>query len=1077
MAWREFACRSGLWPGVVNMSRRKYNCCLVKFSNENSLLDFPAFVRIMGVNQGIPCAFFLGAGASVSSGVYSAYTCLWEWKREIVRTEEPQLARQLEELSLPSVRRRIQHWLDTQGVYPEEDAPDEYGFYAEECYPLGEARRQYFQNLVEGARPAPGYHLLGLLAADDVVASVWTPNFDRLTVRAAGDDLTVVEVGLDAPERVLRPRRRGELVHVALHGDFRYDALKNTAQEVRDQDATLRRALIERATDTDLIVVGYSGRDESIMSSLQEAYSRPGAGRLFWCGYGDAEPSPPVRKLLAEAGANDREAYYVPAPGFDELLGRLALGCLPEEEHQRVRELRASRSNHEHSAPFSVHEGRAVGVIKSNAFPVECPSEVLQFDWRYASQPGAWRRLRERVAGKDVVAGLLRGKVLALGTVDGVKDAFAGEIESQIERTPVDGRELGMQDGVVVGLFTEGLTRALAAERRLGTDGRKLLWIEDTYEKRRAYGVRCRVHEAVLVHLRRYGGKQHLVLMPTLHCTDEAGKELPREVEKELRRVELTKQYNAKFNEALNRWRKRLFGEGGRIAFPPDAASTFGFGIRSSPNFAKITGRKRRTVQVPSDVKRLVDVTGVEIDEPDLLFSNRRGDGNERDVNPVRGLLENRPYDYPLNTGVFGDEIRVGVVCPPAYAHALSGYLSDLRQDRRIDSKKEYLLDYPGFDRAFGISLNIPGPHNLAWAPCSEPNVNLDPERAGPELGRSILASIDALRSSTNPNVVLVFVPTAWARWERFDTEDQHFDLHDFVKAASVQRGVGTQFLRERTLDKAHQGEIFWWLALQCYVKAMRTPWLLADMDPDLAFIGLGFSLDPAASRGRQVLMGCSHVYNSEGLGLSYKLGKLESSVKRRGNYFLSREDARRMAENAVQLFCESGRRMPDRVVVHKNGPIADEERRGLLEGLGDTSSVDMLEITVDPALRYVASWITGNRIKEDGYPVRRGTTIALDGQRALAWVHGTVDAVEGQRRYYQGKSRIPAPLMLRRHHGASSLAVLAEQILGLSKMDWNSLDLYTKVPTTLRSSNQIARIGGLLDRLGSNSYDYRLFI
>ena len=130
MARREFSCRSELWLGVVNTSKRKYNRCLVRFSNENSLLDFPAFVRIMGVNQGIPCAFFLGAGASVSSGVYSAYTCLWEWKREIVRTEEPQLARQLEELSLPSVRQRIQHWLDTQGVYPEEDAPDEYGFYA-----------------------------------------------------------------------------------------------------------------------------------------------------------------------------------------------------------------------------------------------------------------------------------------------------------------------------------------------------------------------------------------------------------------------------------------------------------------------------------------------------------------------------------------------------------------------------------------------------------------------------------------------------------------------------------------------------------------------------------------------------------------------------------------------------------------------------------------------------------------------------------------------------------------------------------------------------------------------------------
>jgi hypothetical protein len=73
----------------VNPGHRQYNVWVVETNNRNVPLDFPAFVRIMGVNQGIPCAIFLGAGASVSSGVYSAYTCLWEWKREIVRTEEP----------------------------------------------------------------------------------------------------------------------------------------------------------------------------------------------------------------------------------------------------------------------------------------------------------------------------------------------------------------------------------------------------------------------------------------------------------------------------------------------------------------------------------------------------------------------------------------------------------------------------------------------------------------------------------------------------------------------------------------------------------------------------------------------------------------------------------------------------------------------------------------------------------------------------------------------------------------------------------------------------------------------------
>jgi argonaute-like protein implicated in RNA metabolism and viral defense len=66
---------------------------------------------------------------------------------------------------------------------------------------------------------------------------------------------------------------------------------------------------------------------------------------------------------------------------------------------------------------------------------------------------------------------------------------------------------------------------------------------------------------------------------------------------------------------------------------------------------------------------------------------------------------------------------------------------------------------------------------------------------------------------------------------------------------------------------------------------------------------------------------------------------------------------------------------------------------------------------------------------------------------------------------------------MLRRHAGSSDLRLVADEILGLSKMNWNTFDLYTKLPATVQSSNEIARIGSLLEHFGSSSYDFRLFI
>jgi hypothetical protein len=168
---------------------------------------------------------------------------------------------------------------------------------------------------------------------------------------------------------------------------------------------------------------------------------------------------------------------------------------------------------------------------------------------------------------------------------------------------------------------------------------------------------------------------------------------------------------------------------------------------------------------------------------------------------------------------------------------------------------------------------------------------------------------------------------------------------------------------------------------------------------------------------------------------------------------------------------------MPDRVVFQKRTPFFPDERAGLLDALHGVDDVEMLEITVEPALRYIASRMTRGGLKDDPFPVRRGAAVVLDRRRALVWVHGTADGVAPGKHYYQGKSRIPAPLMVTRHHGSAPFTTVANEILGLSKMDLNTFDLYSKLPATIRSSNAIARIGVLLERFGPVSYDYRLFI
>jgi hypothetical protein len=172
-------------------------------------LSLDAFIRSVGISK-MPHNLFLGAGASITSGMPSAQMCIWEWKRDIFLTNNIGLETQFSELSLASVRERIQRWLDRQGLYPAQGAPDEYGVYIEACYPIPESRRAYFQQKVRLAKPHTGYQLLSVLAEHGLVRSVWTTNFDQLASRALADsNVAPIEIGIDSAHRILRPSKAG----------------------------------------------------------------------------------------------------------------------------------------------------------------------------------------------------------------------------------------------------------------------------------------------------------------------------------------------------------------------------------------------------------------------------------------------------------------------------------------------------------------------------------------------------------------------------------------------------------------------------------------------------------------------------------------------------------------------------------------------------------------------------------------------------------------------------------------------------------------------------------------------------
>jgi hypothetical protein len=1029
-------------------------------------LSLDAFIRTVGVSHA-PHALFLGAGASITSGIPSAQMCIWEWKRDIFLTNNIGLEAQFSELSLSSIRQRMQRWLDRQAIYPVEGAPDEYSVYIESCYPVPESRRAYFQEKVRLANPHIGYQLLSILAENSVIRSVWTTNFDQLVGRSlASSTIVPIEVGIDCAHRIVRTSRRGELLIVSLHGDYRYDHLKNTSAETKQQESALEDALVEELKNAPVIVCGYSGRDESIMKAFQRGIDQKGAGTLYWC-VQDATNTPnSLTDLISRARANGWTAYLVPAQGFDDLMVRLALRCLETHDQAKATELLARNSGGSETArsPFRIDVGEPATVIKSNAFEIECPSEVLVCELKEWPKEHVWRWVRDQASSRNVVAVPFKGKVFALGSIDDVRACFSENIKEGPRRTPLTEDSFRFEDGAITSLMLDALTRSMASATGMQKDQSHELWSVEAPQEERYEGETYHAYQSVQLSLRRIERKLFLILKPSVRVTDFSGHLAPKSKANPIKLRILGWQHNREFNEAVNLWRSRLLATDQtqkQYEFPPDTGSSFRFLIRRAPAFAEIAASKgSNKIVLEPRFRALVKQKGLQIPEPKLVFANRFGNGMARDPHPVRGILANRPFDYPLTTQGFGNEIRLGVVCPKTEEKLAQSFLANVARNIPPSRQEaDYLPAFPGFKNAFGLDFAVAEPDSRGWITCPEP-IGADDRTNAVEVARNINRAIETLLASFLPTVVLIFFPDRWTRYRAFKTESEHFDVHDYVKANSVQRGIGTQFLEQSTLSDPLQCRVWWWLSLAFYAKAMRTPWVLEDLDPDSAYVGLGMSYDPNQEHGRNIVMGCSHIYSSRGEGLQYRLSRVENPVYFGTNPFLSRDDARRVGEQIRELFFESRSVLPKRVVIHKRTRFTNDEQQGLKEGLSGVSEIEMLEILIDDTLRYIASSVDGRGIlHEDSYPVSRGTVVRIDDFTALVWVHGVTTAVSNNRRYYQGKRRIPAPLTLRRHSGVSDIKQLATEILGLSKMNWNTFDLYTKLPATVQSSNEIARI------------------
>jgi hypothetical protein len=466
-------------------------------------------------------------------------------------------------------------------------------------------RRSYIDRKVKAATPSYGHLALAGLLKMDLARVVWTTNFDRTVEDAAarlfGSTSALVTATLSEPQVALQALNGGQWPLLGkLHGDFQSRRLKNTSEELQDQDAELRHALLEACRRFGLAIVGYSGRDDSVMETLREAVSngRGYPSGLFWFHRAGSVRASSVTTLINEAQAKGISAYLIEVETFDELLSDLIrlIPNVPDDVSNQL-DQRALRVT---AAPFLLGPG-TWPVMRLNALPVLVSPTICR---RFTCDIGGSSEVRQAVelSGAEVVATRRNVGVLAFGSDSQVLKAFRSFNIRDWDVHAIEANRL-RYESQEHGLLHDALMRALVRERPVTVERKRSghLIVVDTSQQgheslamlRKAVGqltgtvpgTTLAWAEAARVRLEFKLGRLWLLIEPVIWSDATDDDEL-FQVGKEFRRERLARRYNATWNTVLDGWINLVVGDSEEVELK---AFGIGDGIDAAFTIGKVT--------------------------------------------------------------------------------------------------------------------------------------------------------------------------------------------------------------------------------------------------------------------------------------------------------------------------------------------------------------------------------------------------------------------------------------------------------------------------------------------------------
>ncbi len=467
------------------------------------------------------------------------------------------------------------------------------------------------------------------------------------------------------------------------------------------------------------------------------------------------------------------------------------------------------------------------------------------------------------------------------------------------------------------------------------------------------------------------------------------------------------------------------------------------------------------------------------LEESDLVFHPERK--TDKSKHPLKGLVDFGPYSRSLINQVV-DPIRVATIFPFGQQKTVTNILSELQNRHLPKERRNYLIEFPGFSRVFGLrivqaasSCNIELPKSLS-------SEILDIEKPHILLVEKINQAISVLQAQrTEFDILTIYLPEEWNKC--FVVPNEDFDLHDYIKAITATLGIPSQVLREsKILAYSCRASVMWRLGIALYAKAGGVPWKIADTPPDTAYIGLSYALKrDVDQKTSHFITCCSQVFDSDGAGLEFLTYDTDGYYVERENPYLNHSEMRRLMARSLNLYQKRhAGRVPRKVVIHKSTEFKESEIDGCFDAWKSSDGLELIQVQDD------VSWfgllinppVKGEvKGKPNGYPCVRGSSLQISGKETLLWTQGNAPSAVGGKDFFKEGKGIPMPLLLRRFSGHGTWDESCKSILGLTKMNWNNDSLYDRLPVTMAFAKILAQTIKRMPKLKSGPYEFRYFI